>query len=407
MHWPAIPLDEIQARVRSALAGNTSFDADTMLGFPASVLDSRVFPPEPTMMSHAWLTVLQSNPNHIGCHTTGASEHAFGGTHELERDLLRICAEEILNAEPEGWDGYVASGGTESNLQAMWTHRNELRDGHGVDVSKMAILCSEDTHYSIDKAADVLGLRLVSLPVGEWDRAIDPQAVHAAAAQLVADGVKAVLVVLNLGTTMFGSVDDPEVVLPVLLEAGLTLRVHVDGAFGGFLFPFTAPDNRLSFADPRIDSFTLDGHKMLQAPYGTGIHLIRAGRIQYATTPGATYVPGADCTLIGSRSGSNAVAVWMILMAHGSDGGRALCQQLCDRTTHLHSALTQLGVRTYRRADMNIVAVRIEDLPNRVMDKHMLVPDRHDDTATWAKIIVMPHVTDAHIDTLCEDIASR
>lgn len=407
MHWPAIPTHEIQARVRDALAGNTSFDNDTVLGLPASVLDSRVFPPEPTMMSHAWLTVLQSNPNHIGCHTTGASEHAFGGTQELERDLLRICAEEILNAEPKGWDGYVASGGTESNIQALWTHRNELRDGQGMDVGKMAILCSEDTHYSIDKAADILGLRLVPLPVGEWDRAIRPEAVQAAAAQFVADGVQAVLVVLNMGTTMFGSVDDPEHVLPALLEAGLTIRVHVDGAFGGFLYPFTAPDNRLSFADPRIDSFTLDGHKMLQAPYGTGIHLIRAGRIQYASTPSATYVLGADCTLIGSRSGSNAVAVWMILMAYGAEGGKAFCQELCDRTTRLHDALTRLGVRTYRRSDMNIVALRIEDLPKGVMEKHLLVPDRHDHTATWAKVIVMPHVTDAHIDALCNDIAAQ
>jgi hypothetical protein len=41
------------------------------------------------------------------------------------------------------------------------------------------------------------------------------------------------------------------------------------------------------------------------------------------------------------------------------------------------------------------------------MRKHMLVPDRHDDTATWAKVIVMPHVTDAHIDALCADIASE
>ena len=56
---------------------------------------------------------------------------------------------------------------------------------------------------------------------------------------------------------------------------------------------------------------------MLQAPYGTGIFLARKGLINYVYTETASYVKGLDATLVGSRSGANAIAVWMILKSHG------------------------------------------------------------------------------------------
>jgi tyrosine decarboxylase/aspartate 1-decarboxylase len=59
---------------------------------------------------------------------------------------------------------------------------------------------------------------------------------------------------------------------------------------------------------------------MAQAPYGTGIFLIRKGLIQHTNTKQASYVEGEDFTLIGSRSGANAVAVWMILVKNGYFG---------------------------------------------------------------------------------------
>ena len=60
----------------------------------------------------------------IGCHTLAGSEPFFRGTQEIEKELLQICAEEILGAEAGSYDGYVSSGGTESNIQALWIFRN-------------------------------------------------------------------------------------------------------------------------------------------------------------------------------------------------------------------------------------------------------------------------------------------
>lgn len=403
MHWDSMPAEAIQQAVQQAVARNAQFVRDRVLGFPGSVLDTRVFPPHPVLMAHAWLSSLHNNPNHIGCHTTGHSEAAFEGTQAIERDVIRICAEQILGAQPGGTDGYVASGGTESNIQALWAHRNGLRKrGHR---GRIGVLCSEDTHYSVDKGADLLGLPLYRVPVDPDRRSMHPDAIDQALRIARSDGLTALVVVLNLGTTMFGSIDDAEAVLPRVETSGFDTRVHVDAAFGGFIYPFTS-NNRLDFTDPRIHSFTLDAHKMLQAPYGTGIHLIRKGMIDDTSTESATYVRGLDCTLIGSRSGANAIAVWMILMTYGSEGGRQFCAELVTRTDRLEAALGQHRIRYFRQPGMNLIAMRIADLPPGLVERHVLVPDRHDDQAVWAKAVVMPHVTNARMDALIADLGN-
>ena len=115
-------------------------------------------------------------------------------------------------------------------------------------------------------------------------------------------------------TTMFGSVDNVDTYVGTLKNLSCKFKIHVDGAYGGFYYPFTENQSPLTFKNLDISSFTLDAHKMAQAPYGTGIFLIRKGYIVNVNTRQASYVEGEDYTLIGSRSGANAIAVWMILM---------------------------------------------------------------------------------------------
>ena len=394
--WEQLSTEELTARVFAAVERNHSYRSAPILGLPGSFLDSTVFPPLQELAKFPLLSTLIENPNHIGCHTLTSSEPFFAGTQDLEREVVSVCAEHILRAEPGTIDGYVASGGTESNTQALWTFRNALR-AEGVPIGEMVILCSEDTHYSIAKAADLLGVAMRTLSVHPDTRRVASATVEAEAATLVADGVTAVFVVLNMGTTMFGTVDDPDVILPPLKRAGLCVLAHVDAAFGGFVYPLTAAHNKLDFRDPRIISVTLDAHKMLQAPYGTGIHLIRKGWIHHVLNREATYVSGLDCTLVGSRSGANAVAVWMILFAHGPEGGRAFCAELIARTDGFCEGLDALGVRYVREASMNLVTLLAEDVPDEVSERFFLVPETHDGAARWRKIVVMDHVSDEHL----------
>jgi glutamate/tyrosine decarboxylase-like PLP-dependent enzyme len=111
-------------------------------------------------------------------------------------------------------------------------------------------------------------------------------------------------------TTMFGSVDAIEVLSDSLNKLSCNFKLHVDGAFGGFYYPFSNDKSKLTFQNPNVSSVALDAHKMAQAPYGTGIFLVRKNLIDHVNTKEASYVEGQDFTLIGSRSGANAIATW-------------------------------------------------------------------------------------------------
>jgi len=239
-----------------------------------------------------------------------------------------------LKGTDDHFDGYVAFGSTEANLQEIWIYRNYFCQEKGLKVQEICILCSEDNHYSMDKAANVLGTRIQKVRVTVDTREITADSVSAAIGVQLEKGAKAFIVVANMMTTMFGSVDNPDHYIHALEENNLPYFIHVDGAYGGFYFPFSETGHAMDFRNPKTSSVTLDAHKMAQAPYGTGISIVRKNLIQYANTKEASYVEGEDFTLIGSRSGANAVAVWMILSKyiwpiwiHGKN--------LCSSKTHI------------------------------------------------------------------------
>jgi len=163
------------------------------------------------------------------------------------------------------------------------------------------------------KEANILGLPNVLIQVDE-NRKIDLIDLRNQLIASANNGIKYLIIKLNMVTTMFGSVDNIDPVIVVLNEFYFDYKIHIDAAFGGFIYPFTNPDNPLNFSHPQINSITIDGHKMLQAPYGTGVFLIRKGWMSYTSSSSSKYVSGLDSTLCGSRSGANAIAVWIILM---------------------------------------------------------------------------------------------
>lgn len=405
MSWDRLQQNDIQQRVFDALNRNKNYRSSAVLGLPASYLDPLVFPPDAPFLKDApFARAFMENPNHIGCHTLVEGESAFGGTHELERELLGICAESIMDAEPGSYDGYVASGGTEANIQAMWMYRNFFMESYGDQARHVGVLYSEDSHYSFYKAANLLQIQAIEIPVASETRQMTIASYELAIRNAQANGVRALVAVFNMGTTMFGSVDEIDRLLPILKRSGMPYKVHVDGAFGGFVYPFTNHDHRLTFSNPEVSSMTIDAHKMLQAPYGTGIFLSRKGMIAYTHTAEASYVIGGDATLVGSRSGANLIAAWMILQTYGKSGWHTKINGLIERTDRICVALSQMGIGFYRNPDMNMVTIHKNAIPDNLIEKYLLVPDSHDETAQWVKIVVMDHVSDALVDQFLAEL---
>ncbi|APD06342.1 tyrosine decarboxylase [Flavobacteriaceae bacterium UJ101] len=405
--WKKKTQEEIKHRIFSALKENVYYKEEYILGVPGSHLDEKVFPQEdvPFIADAPFISTLVHNPNHIGCHTLGKSESFFSGTQEIERELIDICAVDILKGKSGQQDGYVASGGTEANLQAIWIYRNYFKQEFNASLEEICIITSEDNHYSMDKAANVLSIDVFKVDVVDHNREITHKSVQETLQKAINLGKKHFIVVVNMMTTMFGSVDSISCYIEELSKLNLSFKIHVDGAYGGFYYPFSNPNNILNFENSHIDSFTLDAHKMAQAPYGTGIFLIRKGLIQYANTK-AGYVEGEDFTLIGSRSGANAIAVWMILMKHGPFGWEEKIFILQKRTQWLCDQLSQLNIEFYRHPDANIVTIRNSYVSETIAKKYWLVPDNHQNP-NWFKIVVMDHVTIEKLVPLIEDLKSN
>jgi len=177
----------------------------------------------------------------------------------------------------------------------------------------------------------------------------------------------------------------------VLKTKEIPFKLHIDGAYGGFYFPFSCEDHRLDYRNEDVSSITLDAHKMVQAPYGTGIFTCRKDLMKYASTD-ATYVAGGDYTLTGSRSGANAVAVWMILMRHGPYGWKEKIFVLQNRTNWLCEMLDEKHISYFRHPKSNIVTLKAEQVGAQLAAEYGLVPDNHSNP-NWFKIVVMEHVT--------------
>ena len=404
MAWEKKTSEEIRKRVFEALDQNINYTQKTVIGIPASYLDEKVFNQDASFLKDApFLTSLLKNPNHIGCHTLGSSESFFAGTQAIERELIAWCAVDILKGKTaEDFDGYVASGGTEANLQAIWIYRNYFQKEKQLKSDEICIICSADNHYSMDKAANVLGVRVQKVAVDEFTREISSEAVKNAVSYQQEKGVKAFIVVANMMTTMFGAVDDVNIYTDLLDDLKVPYFVHVDGAYGGFYYPFANKENTLNFSHPKVSSVTLDAHKMAQAPYGTGIFVVRKGLITYANTKEASYVEGEDYTLIGSRSGANAIAVWMILANYGPYGWTEKVFVLQKRSAWMCEQLDALNFRYYRHPFSNIITIRAEHISTEIAKKYGLVPDNHL-APKWYKIVVMEHVTIERLKDLVRD----
>lgn len=392
-YWKKLTVQQRREHIAKALNEIVNFSDDISLGYPASKLDGKVFYDDAPFLKDApTLQAFVANPNNIGCHTLGTSEKAFQGTQNIEREVLDVIAVDIFGANPDSFDGYISPGGTEANIQALWMYRNYFINECGANPSEIAIVSTEDTHYSIPKGSNLLMLDWLRIPVDFDSRKIEKEKLDQIIVNAKNNGKKYFIVVVNMGTTMFGSVDDISDYTDILEEQNLEYRLHIDGAYGGFVYPFSNKESNLNFVNPKVSSITIDAHKMLQAPYGTGIFICRKGLIENVLTKEAEYVEGMDLTLCGSRSGANAVAVWMILFTYGPYGWYENISVLQMRTAWFCKELDKLGIEYYRNPSMNIVTIKAEYISEEIAERFQLVPQKHDQTNKWYKVVLMNHV---------------
>jgi L-2,4-diaminobutyrate decarboxylase len=257
----------------------------------------------------------------------------------IERDLIHRFKK--LFGYPEGADGTSVAGGSYANLTGLLAARARLAPrAWATGNARIAILAGEQTHYSVSRAAGILGLgtdSVFKIPVDDGQRT-DPAAVPAAFRAARKRGFRKFILIATCGSTSTGSHDDLEALAALARREGAWM--HVDAAHGGGLI-FSRRHRHLLRGIEHSDSLAFDPHKMLFMPLAASIVLVRDGRaLHHAFEQDAPYMygnrgrafPDIGQFTIGCSQRVDALKTWLTWKTYGPALWDEVISSVCDVT---------------------------------------------------------------------------
>ncbi len=253
----------------------------------------------------------------------GSWLEAAGATY-AENQALRWVAD--LAGLPATAGGCFVQGGTVGNLSALIAARHAfLAARGGRPDGRLQVAATDEVHSSIVTAAQVMDVDVIGVPTDAGGR-MTAAALEAAIEQGAGDGLFAA--VGTAGTTNLGVIDDLAGIAQVCERRGIWF--HVDAAYGGAALAAPSVRDRFDGVE-RCDSFIVDPHKWLFAPYDCCAlvyrrpELARAAHAQHAgylePLQGGTEWNPSDYAVHLSRR-ARGLPFWFSLAAHGTDAYR-------------------------------------------------------------------------------------
>ncbi|MFD1613516.1 pyridoxal phosphate-dependent decarboxylase family protein [Gelatiniphilus marinus] len=197
--------------------------------------------------------------------------YAAPGAVRLENMLIRwMCR---LMDYPQDAIGNLTSGGSIANLMALVTAR-EVHTLKARDFERAVIYLTEQAHHSILKAIRIAGLSEAQLRYIPLDNnlKLSPTHLETAIIEDKNNGLIPFYINASFGTTNTGTIDPLEPIAAIAKKHKVWF--HVDAAYGGFFKLVEQLHPKLKGIE-QADSITLDPHKTLFLPYGTGAILIK------------------------------------------------------------------------------------------------------------------------------------
>jgi glutamate/tyrosine decarboxylase-like PLP-dependent enzyme len=277
---------------------------------------------------------------------------AFPSLKEMQRDCVAIVSD-LLHGRDEA-SGTMTSGGTESIFIAVKTARDKMRAERGIERGR--IIVPRTAHPAFAKAAHLLDLEIVQMPLGE-DLRTHPDAL---------DGMitsNTVLIVGSAPNFPFGMIDPIEELAAVAMDARIPF--HTDACLGGLLLPFL---ERLGydipawdFRVPGVTSISADLHKYGYAIKGASVVLHRPKSnlshqvFFFNDWPGGAYGTQA---FQGTKPAAPIAAAWAVLHFLGWEGYLRLAGETMDATKRLIEGVRTIdGLHVWGEPDMSVVAL--------------------------------------------------
>ena len=358
----------------------------------------------------------------------------FRGTAEMEKYVVEMISDILGHPNPKNAYGHLTSGGTESNIEAVLHMKNRYMIFYG-DVScnndhsvtstvsiasaasiasvasvvsaanKLNLVLPKTAHFSFEKIANLLDIQLKKADVDSNFRVV-PESMES----LIDENTIGLVGIA--GNTEFGEADPIEQLSEIALKYNLPL--HIDAAFGGFVFPFLEKPETIGFDVFGVTSVSVDPHKM-------GLSVIPAGVLIFkdesflnlsmdkikVKTPYLT--SKYQSTLTGTRSGAAVAATYSVMKYLGKEGYKknvAYCMDLAD---YFQKELQKINLQPYLVPRINIVTVSVGSYEKTDQIRSLLLKKygwnvSAAKTIPALRFVLMPHVTKEDISLLISDL---
>lgn len=266
---------------------------------------------------------------------------------------------------PAGTVAGFVSGTSTASMCGLLAGRNALLQRHGWDVAEqglfgaplLRVVMSEQSHSSVRKGLTVLGLGQANI---EWVPADAQGRIDPTQLPPLDDNT---LVILQAGNVNSGAFDDFAAVCQVAQQA--KAWVHIDGAFGLWAAA-SHSTHALTNGIDLADSWSVDAHKTLNAPYDSGIVLCK----DRVALVGALQASGSYLQLGNQRDSmfytldmsrrARGIELWALLKSLGRSGVDSLITQLCEHAKSFARQLRSHNFHILNDVVFNQVLVRCD-----------------------------------------------
>ena len=286
-------------------------------------------------------------------------KRAFPSVKRMEDEVVEMALD--LFHAPDGAQGFMSTGGTESIVLAVQTCRDWNRARRGEPRHRGNIVASESVHPAFNKAARLMDLEVRRVPVDAQLR-VDVAALE----QAIDDDT--IMLVGSAPNFPYGSID------PIAELGALATRrqvwLHVDACVGGYLAPFVRRIGRaipdFDFTVPAVASISADLHKFGFCPKPASTVFYRdadkAGHhsFDFSDWPNGRFVTG---TLVGTRPAGGVAGAWATFQHLGVAGYCEIARKLMAFVDAYKQGIADIpGLRVLGEPDLSIVAFGADDV---------------------------------------------
>jgi glutamate decarboxylase len=265
---------------------------------------------------------------------------------EIERRCVHMMADLWNAPEAANTVGTSAIGSSEAcmlaGMAAKWRWRAKRR-AEGKPTDNPNMVCGP-VQVVWHKFARYWDIEIREVPMSHGSYMMD------AASMLERVDENTIMVVPTLGVTYTGAYEPVEEMAKALdklqADTGLDIDIHVDGASGGFLAPFCAPEVVFDFRLPRVKSISASGHKFGLAPLGVGWVIFRdSSELPDDLIFHVNYL-GGDMPVFQinfSRPAGQIIVSYYNFLRLGHEGYRRIHQASYDIGQYLATEIVKLG----------------------------------------------------------------